>query len=261
MTSSNAIHFLTSHWRDAIEISLLWGIIFYLWKWLRETRGIRVLISIALGALSILLLSDFLHLQVLDWVLGKTAALIVFAMVVIFQPELRRAAVMIGNNRLFTLGEHNTQTVEVLGEVTFELANRGLGALIAIERDIPLDSSAEGGVSLDSLLSVELVVTIFHDKTPLHDGGLILRSNRLLAGACIFPITQRTDLDRSLGLRHRAALGLSEETDAVIIVVSEENSMVSICHDGEIERDFAPATFKERLAELLSLSGNEESDE
>jgi diadenylate cyclase len=250
--------FLVDHWRDALEIGLIWGVLYSLWKWLREVRGIRAFAGMALAALVVLLLSEFLHLPVVDWLLSKTAALAVFALVVIFQPELRRAAVLLGTSNLFTLARQNRESIELLSEATFDLANRGLGALIAIERDVPLDSWAEAGVSLDSKLSVELMLTIFHEKTPLHDGGLILRSNRILAGACIFPITQRVDLDRSLGLRHRAALGLSEETDAVIIIVSEENSVVSLCHDGVLERPFEPAEFKQRLAELLSLSGNEE---
>lgn len=261
MTPQNLSQFLVDHWRDALEIGLIWGVLFSLWKWLREVRGIRAFTGIAVAALAVLLLSEFLHLPVVDWLLSKTAALAVFALVVIFQPELRRAAVLLGNNNLFTLARQNRESVELLGEVTFDLANRGLGALVAIERDVPLDSWADAGVSLDSKLSVELILTLFHEKTPLHDGGLILRSNRILAGACIFPITQRVDLDRSLGLRHRAALGLSEETDAVIIVVSEENSVVSLCHDGVIERPFEPAEFKQRLAELLSASGNEEPSE
>ena len=261
MRLQSFLQFLADHWRDALEIGLIWGVLFSLWRWLREVRGIRALAGIAIAALVVLLLSEFLHLPVVDWLLSKTAALAVFALVVIFQPELRRAAVLLGNSNLFTLARQNRQSVELLGEIAFDLANRGLGALIAIERDVPLDSWAEAGVSLDSKLSVELVLSIFHEKTPLHDGGLILRSNRLLAGACIFPITQRVDLDRSLGLRHRAALGLSEETDAVIIVVSEETSIVSLCHDGLIERPFDPAEFKQRLSELLSLSANEEPSE
>jgi diadenylate cyclase len=250
--------FLLQHWRDGLEIALLWIALFSLWKWLREVRGIRAFAGLAVAILLVLLLSEFLYLPVVDWLLAKTAGLALFALVVIFQPELRRAAVLLGNSNLFTLVRQNRETVELLSEVTFDLANQGLGALIAIERDVPLDSWAEAGVSLDSKLSTELVLTIFHEKTPLHDGGLILRSNRMLAGACIFPITQRIDLDRSLGLRHRAALGLSEETDAVIIVVSEENSVVSLCHEGIIERPFEPADFKQRLYELLTLPGHEE---
>jgi diadenylate cyclase len=203
------------------------------------------------------LTSELLHLPVLDWLLRNIAGLGLFALVVIFQPELRRAAAHLGSNRLFTNARQNRETVEILAEVTFDLANRELGALIAIERDIPLDEWTDTGVRLDSELSSELVVTIFHPKTPLHDGGLVLRQDRLVSGACIFPVTDRTDLDRNLGLRHRAGLGLTEETDAIVIVVSEETGVVSLCHHGEIEREFDPASLRTRLSELLTKNTND----
>ncbi|MEY5024760.1 MAG: hypothetical protein RLZZ244_288 [Verrucomicrobiota bacterium] len=259
MNSADALAFASAHWRDAIEIALLWLATHQVWIRLRETRGIRALLGILVGSLSVLLLSKVLHLPVLDWLLRNAAALALLSLVVIFQPELRRVATTLGESPLFSLGRQNRETVQILGELTFDLANRQLGALIAIERDLPLDSWAESGVPLDSLLSSELVVSLFHPKTPLHDGGLILRGERLLSGACIFPITQRTDLDRNLGLRHRAGLGLSEETDAIIIIVSEETGVVSLCHNGAIERDFDPTSFKARLAELLALSRDEQA--
>ena len=167
MIASTALEFATAHWRDAVEIALLWVIIHSIWRRLRETPGMRVLSGVILAVLGIFIVSEALHLPVLDWVLRNVATLSLFALVVIFQPELRRAAVLIGNNRLFSLGHQNRETVEILGELTFDLANRQLGALIAIERDLPLDGWAESGVELDSKLSVDLVVTIFHPKTPL----------------------------------------------------------------------------------------------
>ena len=118
------------------------------------------------------------------------------------------------------------------------------GALIAIERDTNIGAFAESGVAIDCELSPELVVTIFQPKTPLHDGGVIIRNDRIVAGACIFPVSQREDLDRNLGLRHRAGLGLSEESDAVMLVVSEETGIVSICNRGKIERNFDPESFR-----------------
>ncbi len=251
------IELLRTHWRDALEITLIWVALYHAWLRLRETRGIRILSGVALGSVSILLTSELLHLPVLDWLLRNIAGLGLFALVVIFQPELRRAAAHLGSNRLFTNARQNRETVEILAEVTFDLANRELGALIAIERDIPLDEWNETGVRLDSELSSELVVTIFHPKTPLHDGGLVLRQDRLVSGACIFPVTDRTDLDRNLGLRHRAGLGLTEETDAIVIVVSEETGVVSLCHHGEIERGFDPASLRTRLNELLTKNTND----
>ena len=261
MSAESFLKWAIAHWRDALEIAVLWALIHQGWVRFRENRGIRTSVSLVLGALGVMVLSEMLELKVLEWLLRNASTLALFAIVVIFQPELRRVAASLGTNQLFSLSQQNRETIEVLSELTFDLANRQLGALLAIERDLPLDSRAESGVELDSKLSVELGVSIFHPKTPLHDGGLIVRGDRLLAGACIFPISQRVDLDRNLGLRHRAGLGLSEETDAVVIVVSEETGVVSICHDGTIERNFDPESFKTRLARLLNPVGNEDSAE
>lgn len=252
MTLETLTLFFEEHWRDGLEISLIWLALYQTWRRLRDSRGIHIVTGMAIGTVSILLLSEVLHLPALDWLLRNISALGLFTLVVIFQPELRRAAARLGNKGLFKNAQQNREIVEVVSELTFELANRELGALIAIERDVPLHAWVESGVEIDGQLSTELVVSIFHPKTPLHDGGLVIRDQRLLAGACIFPVTERTDLDRNLGLRHRAGLGLTEETDAVVIVVSEETGEVSLCKGGEMERNLDPETFPKRLQELLS---------
>ncbi len=260
MSSASLTHFLQDHWRDGLEISLIWLALYQTWRRLRDSRGVHIVTGVAIGTVAILLLSEVLHLPALDWLLRNISELGLFTLVVIFQPELRRAAARLGNKGLFRNPQHNKETVEVVSELTFELANRELGALIAIERDVPLHAWVESGVEIDGQLSTELVVSIFHPKTPLHDGGLVIRDERLLAGACIFPVTDRTDLDRNLGLRHRAGLGLTEETDAVVIVVSEETGEVSLCKGGEMERDFDPETFRKRLQELLSSTEDDTTE-
>jgi diadenylate cyclase len=184
---------------------------------------------------------------------------LIIALVIIFQPELRRGLAALGGHRLFAGGTQNRATLELVREMTFDLANRQLGALIAIERGQNIEGFAESGVKIDCALSTELAVSIFFPKTPLHDGGIIIRNDRIISAACIFPITQRADLDRALGLRHRAALGLSEESDAIVIVVSEETGIVSICHRGLIERSFDPESFDHRLAELFTLQDEPDS--
>jgi diadenylate cyclase len=259
VTENPLLLFLKAYWRDGLEIVLLWLGLHQAWCRLRDTRGARIVLGVALGAVSVLVLSEILRLPVLDWLLRNIAALGLFSLVVIFQPELRRAAANLGNNRLFSNSSQSGGGIEVLADLIFELANRQLGALIALERDVPLSSWMENGVEIDGLLSSELVVSLFHPRTPLHDGGLLIRDNRVLAAACIFPVTDRTDIDRNLGLRHRAALGLSEETDAIVLVVSEETGTVSICHRGALERGFEPATFRTRLGELLSAHSNEKN--
>jgi diadenylate cyclase len=256
---SAVLQFAAAHWQDALEIALLTVAIYYSWKFFRGTPGANVLMGLVTLFLGGTLISEFFGLPVIGWIFKTLSAVLILALVVIFQPELRRGLAALGSQRLFFGNSERREEIDVISETTFELANKQLGALIALERSQALDSFAETGVAIDCALSTELVVTIFFPKTPLHDGGLIVRGDRLAAAGCIFPVSQVVDLDRTLGTRHRAALGLTEQSDAVVIVVSEETGIVSICHGGIIEREFEPESFRRRLAELLSLK-NEKSD-
>ncbi len=248
------------HWRDALEVLILWLVLYNAWLFFRGTRGAKVLTGLAMLLLAVALLSELFELPEISWLFRNLITVLAFALVVIFQPELRRALAALGSHPIFASVSQSRETIEVLAEATFELANRQLGALIAVERDTNIDTFAETGVPIDCLLSSELAVSIFFPKAPLHDGGLIVRNGRVVSAACVFPVSQRLDLDRTLGTRHRAALGLSEESDAVIIVVSEETGIVSICHRGLIERNFDPESLKQRLGELLLLDKNEDAD-
>jgi diadenylate cyclase len=257
---ASLLDFARDNWRSAIEIGILWLVIYNAYLYFRGTRGAKVLSGLALALLTLLLVARLLRLVVILWLIQSITAFLAIALVVIFQPELRRALAALGSHHFFSATPQNRETIEVISDMVFDLSNRQFGALIAVERDINIGSFAETGVTIDCELSQELVVTIFQPKTPLHDGGLILRNDRILAAACIFPVSQREDLDRNLGLRHRAALGLSEESDAVTIVVSEETGIVSICHRGKIERNFDPESLKLRLGELFLQEHDEKSD-
>ena len=252
--------FVGADWRSGVEIAILWVVIYNSYLYFRGTRGAKVLTGLLVLLLTLTLLSKLLELQVIFWLIRSFTTFLAIALVVIFQPELRRALAALGSQHIFATVTQKRETIEVLAEATFELSNRQLGALIALERETNIHSFAESGVTMDSELSTELLVTIFHPKTPLHDGGLILRNDRILSAACIFPVSQRHDLGRNLGLRHRAGLGITEESDAIAIVVSEETGNVSICHRGRIEQNFDPDDFKRRLSQLLLLEKYEESD-
>ena len=254
------LNFAEENWRSGVEVAILSVVIYYAYIYFRGTRGAKVLTGLALFFVALILVSQLLELKVIGWLMRSLTAFLAVALVVIFQPELRRALAALGSHRFFSWTRQNKQTVETLCEAVFELSNRQFGALIALERDINTRAFAESGVSVDSELSSEMILTIFQPKTPLHDGGLILRNERILAAACIFPVSQRENLDRNLGLRHRAALGITEETDALAIVVSEETGIVSICHRGKIERNFDPDSFKSRIGELLTLQSDERPD-
>jgi len=255
----NVLHFAADHWKDGLEIVLLTVAIYYTWRFFKGTPGANVLIGLVVLFLAVMLLSQLLGLTVIGSIFESLSKVLVIAMVIIFQPELRRGLAALGGHRMFFAANQSRETLELVREITFDLANRQLGALIAIERGQNIEGFAESGVKIDCALSTELAVSIFFPKTPLHDGGIIIRNDRIVSAACIFPITQRADLDRALGLRHRAALGLTEESDAIVIVVSEETGIVSICHRGLIERSFDPESFDHRLAELFTLKDEPDS--
>lgn len=259
MIFTNVLQYAAAHWKDALEIALLTVAIYYTWKFFKGTPGANVLMGLVTLFLGGTLISEFFGLPVIGWIFKTLSAVLILALVVIFQPELRRGLAALGSQRLFFGTNESREDIDVISEMTFELSNKHLGALIALECSQALDSFAETGVNIDCAFSKELVVTIFYPKTPLHDGALIVRGNRIIAAGCIFPVSQVVDLDRTLGTRHRAALGLTEQSDAVVIVVSEETGIVSICHSGLIEREFDPESFRRRLAELLSLK-HEKSD-
>lgn len=244
--------FFSDHWRSGIEILILAVVIYHAYMYFRGTRGANVLSGLLIIFLTLLGISGLLNLVVISWIIKSLTAFLAVALVVIFQPELRRALAALGSHRFLTSMTVNRAVLDELAETVFDLSNRHLGALIGVERDVSLKPVTETGVTLDAEVSRELIVTIFHPRTPLHDGGLILRNDRIAAAGCIFPVSQREALDRNLGLRHRAAIGLTEDSDAVAIIVSEETGHVSVCHRGKLERNLGPSAFRERLAELLS---------
>lgn len=243
--------FFREYWNSGVEIAIITVALYYTYLYLRGTHGARILIGLALVFLTLTLVSQLLNLVVIGWLLRSFFSFIAIALVVIFQPELRRALTELGSHHFFSSAFEERETIEEVTDSVFELASKGFGALIAVEREISLKPFVETGIQLDSDFSKELVLTLFQPKTVLHDGGLILHNDRIVAAGCIFPLTQREDLDRNLGLRHRAGLGLSEESDAVAIVVSEETGKVSICHSGLIERDLSVEKFRRRLSQLL----------
>jgi diadenylate cyclase len=254
------LQFLSANWTAGIEILLLAISIYYGYLYFRGTRGAKVFTGLAILFIFLTLVSQILNLTVISWLLRSLTAFVAVALVVIFQPELRRALAELGSNHFFSSARQNRETIDIVADAVFELANKQLGALIAIERDTGIRSFAESGVNLDCEISQELLLTIFFPKTPLHDGGIIIRDDRIIAAACVFPVSQREDLDRTLGLRHRAGLGITEESDAIAIVVSEESGNISICYRGKIERGFKPGNLEKRLAELL-LRGDDRTSE
>lgn len=252
--------FVAEHWRTPVEVGILSVVLYYIYVYLRGTHGARILIGLALVFLTLTFMSQIFNLVVISWILRSLVGFLAIALVVLFQPELRRALTDLGSHPFFTSAFEKRETIEDITDSVFEISSKGFGALIAVEREIDLKQFVETGVKIDAEYSKELVLTIFHPKTVLHDGGLVVRNDRVVSAACIFPLTQREDLDRNLGLRHRAALGLSEESDALAIVVSEETGQVSICHNGLLERNLTVDKFRRLLSQLLLHNDDNSTD-
>ncbi len=260
MMFQRLIQLWLDQWRGLVEIALLSVGIYYGYLYFRGTRGAKVLTGLAIVFLTLTLISQLLSLTVIGWIIRSFSVFLAVALVVIFQPELRRGLAELGGHPIFSLTSQKRETVHDLVEAVTQLANKQFGALIAIERDTSIRIYDETGVDLDATLTVELMLTLFHPKSALHDGGVVLRNGRIAAAACIFPVSQRETLDRSLGLRHRAGLGITEESDAIAVIVSEETGGISICHRRRIERNFTAETFGTRISELLLHGSYEETD-
>jgi diadenylate cyclase len=237
-------------WRPALEVLILAVVIYFASRFLRGTRGWPVVIGFVIVLLMLALTTTILNLQVLRWLLGTFSAFFAVAVIIIFQPELRRMLAELGNLPLFASASEQRESIEVIIQTCERLAEVKIGALIAVEQTIQLQEVVESGVPVDCDASPEMLETIFFPNNAIHDGGVILKGDRIALAACIFPLTQRSDLNKSLGTRHRAAIGLSEETDAVIVVVSEETGMISHAYKGQLVRN---VTLEELRAFLTSV--------
>ena len=237
-------------WRPALEILILTVGIYYGTRFVRGTRGWPVVIGFALTLLALTLVTTVLRLEVLRWLLGGMFAWSAVAVLVIFQPELRRMLAELGNLPLFNSAHEQRENIEVIIQTCERLADVRIGALIAIEQTIQLQEAVESGLPVDCEATPEMLETIFFPNNAIHDGGVLIKGDRITHAACIFPLTQRQDLNKSLGTRHRAALGLSEETDAAIVVVSEETGAISYAYKGQLIRN---VTLEELRAFLTSL--------
>jgi diadenylate cyclase len=244
--------FLVSHWKDGIEILIISVLFYGGYRYLRRIRGARILLEVLVILVGLTLFSRVLDLPVLNWLIRSVSLFCVIGLIVIFQPELRRAVVELERFNIFSRKKERADFAEEMWEICRQLSAKRFGALFAIQRGIDLAEFIETGVRIDAELSAELVLTIFHPKTVLHDGGMILKNGRIEGAACVFPVSQRELLDRSIGLRHRAALGLSEQTDAVIIIVSEETGHLSLAFNGELARNLETSEFVPRLQSLLT---------
>jgi diadenylate cyclase len=242
---------LVALWRPALEIGILTLGIYYAYKFLKGTRGQAVVTGFVAVLLVLTLTVRLLRLDVLNALLNQIFPFLALAIVVLFQPEIRRVLAEVGNLPVFNNAREQRENLEVVVESVDRMAPIRIGALIAIEQSISLQDAVESGIPVDCEATPEMLETIFFPNNAIHDGGVIIKGDRILRAGAIFPLTQRGDLPKSLGTRHRAAIGLSEETDAVVVVVSEESGAISIAHRGVLTRNVTVEQLRAFLTEVL----------
>jgi diadenylate cyclase len=240
-------------WWDLLDVLVVSIIIYEVLKLIRGTRAVQM----AIGAgvfLAAFYGSRFSHLDTASWLIRNAAAYMPFAVIVLFQSDIRRALAHLGRAPFFQYlarPESADESIEELVVAAEMLSAQRIGAIIAVERQIGLRSYIEGGIPLDAVLTYDLLVSIFQLKSPLHDGAVIVQGDRVAAAACFLPLTVNPRLSKELGSRHRAAIGLTEENDAVAVVVSEETGAISVVSDGQIERRLTTDALRARLRSLL----------
>jgi diadenylate cyclase len=241
--------FIWSILKPLIEILVLAFVYYRILVFFQGTRAFQVLKGMTYLLIAFLV-SQLFGLDTLNWLLTKVFAISILAFVVIFQQELRQGLARLGRGSFFAPTLEESEVVALVGEIAdaaYKLSQKKTGCLIGIEREAKLKTYIESGIQLDSLIASELIQTIFLHDAPMHDGGLVLRGQRIVAAACLFPLSENQNLSKIIGTRHRAALGLTEQTDAVAVMVSEETGEISVACDGK----FIPVTGLERLQEIL----------
>jgi diadenylate cyclase len=251
-------------YRAALDILDVLVVAFLFYHIILLVRGTRAA-QMFFGLITIMLLNvlaELVELNALNWILTSLRTVWVVAFLIIFQPELRKALSMIGNSgpfrRVFRIA--GTSHLSEIEDAVVNLRRRGLGAIIVLERNTGLRAVSETGTIIDAALTSELIETIFTPPSPLHDGAVIVRGNQILAAGCILPLSQNQNLERSLGTRHRAAVGLTEETDALCLVVSEETRSISLAERGNLIRNIDPTSLKGILSRYAT-GATEETDE
>ncbi len=242
-------------WWDLLDILIVSILVYELLKLIRGTRAVQMAVGIA-AIVGLYYLSTGLQLETLNWLIRNIVGYVVFATIVLLQADIRRALVHLGRARIFRRFDRKVSdddTVEELVVATTTLAGKKTGAIIVIERSIGLRNYIESGISLDANLTYDLLVSIFQSSSPLHDGAVIVQGDRVAAAACFLPLTTNPRLNREMGSRHRAAIGVTEENDAVAIVVSEETGKISVVEDGGLEHIPDADRLRERLKAVVKL--------
>jgi diadenylate cyclase len=236
--------------RGTLEIAVIAMVLYYALLFFQGTRGAQVFSGFVVVLLVLVGLTYFLQLDTLTWLFERFSVYLAVAVLIIFQPEIRRMLAEVGRQHFFAAASER-DVIDALVEGMVSLAEQKIGALVAVEREGRAEGVEESGTALDAQITPELIGSIFFPHTPLHDGGVIVRGDRVAAAGCLFPLSHREGLAKQLGTRHRAAIGMSEETDAVVIVVSEETGTLSVAFKGRLRRGLDEAHLRRILRSIL----------
>ncbi|WP_425805195.1 diadenylate cyclase CdaA [Desulfitobacterium sp. Sab5] len=248
-------------WRSAIDIAVVAVVLYQLLMLIRGTRAVQLLKGIAV-LLAVSTVAKYLHLNTINWLLEKVWQMLFVALPVVFQPELRRTLEQLGRGRFFvrhplSLGtEAFDQLIEELVRCSQVLSKNRIGALMVIERETGVQEFVETGIKIDGVVSSEFLVNVFIPNTPLHDGAVIIRGDRVAAAGCFLPLSENPNIQKELGTRHRAAIGLTEVSDSLIIIVSEETGAISVALDGVLTRFLDEKTLRDLLKRELQVKPN-----
>ncbi|MCB0284240.1 MAG: TIGR00159 family protein [Calditrichae bacterium] len=243
---------------DVIDVAIVTTIIFKLYQFLKGGVAIRMFIGLLL-ILIFSVIGDLMNMSALSWMMSSLKTVWVLAFVIVFQPELRRLLIYLGQNRIIRqivrVGE--LRFIDQIVSATMDLSKKNYGALIVLLKDMNIKNILETGITIQAKLSEQLLSSIFNPRSPLHDGAVVVQNDIIMAAKCLLPLSQNPDIDPSLGTRHRAALGLAEQSDAFVIIVSEETGMVSFAENGKLVKGLTESILKKKLNELFSPGPDE----
>ena len=253
------LHMPTIHWNDVAEIIILTFVAYHILVWIKNTRAWALLKGVIV-ILIFIIIAAFCNMNTILWIVPNIISIAATAFVVVLQPELRSALEELGRKNFFASlldsnnkredGRFSDRTINEIVKASLEMGKVKTGALIVIEHEQPLKEYERTGIDVDGIISSQLLINIFEHNTPLHDGAVIVRGNRVVSATCYLPLSDNMALSKDLGTRHRAGVGISEVTDSLTVIVSEETGKISVAYGGELERNLDAARLKERLLEI-----------
>ncbi|MDD2970595.1 MAG: diadenylate cyclase CdaA [Lachnospiraceae bacterium] len=261
------VHMPNVRWEDIAEIIIISFLVYQIMVWIKNTRAWALLKGVCV-IMMFILIAAFFHMTTILWIVENVLGLAVTAIIVVLQPELRRALESLGQKNIITtllpfdtaktvVGRFSDRTVNEIVKASFEMGKVKTGALIVIEQNVMLAEYERTGILVDAIVSSQLLINIFEHNTPLHDGAVIIKGDRVTSATCYLPLSDNMELSKELGTRHRAGVGISESTDALTVIVSEETGKVSIAYDGKLYRNVTAEALKIKLTELQNKQGED----